>query len=437
MESRFKIFSDPVHGFISVPKNVILQLIQTPEVQRLRRIRQLGVGYMVFPGAEHSRFGHALGAMALMQETLTNLTEKGTSIHPEEQTAALVAALLHDVGHGPFSHTLEHTLIRDFNHESMSRVLLADLDVRFGGTLDLAARIFDGTYERPFFHQLVSSQLDMDRLDYLRRDSFYTGVVEGEVGVERIIKTLRVHPIQGGPDSRIVIESKGIYAVENFLIARRLMYWQVYLHKTVVAGDHVLRALFRRVRLHLRAGRKALVAGASPALMFFLENDVDGGMISRPDVRRAFCDMDDSDVLYSLKTWRRSEDPILADLTRRFLDRDFFGVVFPGDPPSEALVDDWKERITAWLRKTGRATTFSDDDADFYLAVGHSEHSAYARVEDSIRVLHRNGDLRELSRTADTSAVDALTRFEVKPYVCFPKEIDLTDNWDEEAEVRQ
>lgn len=425
MESRFKIFSDPVHGFISVPKNQILALIQTPEVQRLRRIRQLGVGYLVFPGAEHTRFGHALGAMALMQEALSNLMEKGTPIAPEEHTAALAAALLHDIGHGPFSHTLEHTLIRDFNHESMSRALLDDLNERFDGALELAIRIFDGVYERPFFHQLVSSQLDMDRLDYLRRDSYYTGVVEGEVGVDRIIKTLRVDPLEGGPGSRVLIESKGIYAAENFLIARRLMYWQVYLHKTVVSGDHLLRNIFRRVRDHLHEGRADRAEGASPALLYFLANEVDGTMIWEPEVRRHFCEMDDSDVLYSLKKWQASPDPVLADLSGRFINRDFFRLTFLASDPSDEVLQQWRREVAAWLERDVRADT-APEDADFYLALGHSGHSAYERVEDSIRVLDRDGTVHELSETADTSAVAALTRLEVKPYVCFPKEVSLS-----------
>jgi HD superfamily phosphohydrolase len=360
-----------------------------------------------------------------MQDALSSLTEKGTPVSPGEHTAALAAALLHDIGHGPFSHTLEHTLIRDFNHESMSRALLDDLNARFDGALDLAIRIFDGVYERRFFHQLVSSQLDMDRLDYLRRDSFYTGVVEGEVGVARIIKTLRVEPLEGGPDSRIVIESKGIYAVENFLIARRLMYWQVYLHKTVVAGDHVLRHLFRRVREHLRAGRRHLVDGASPALLFFLEHEVDGSMIWDPEVRRQFCDLDDSDVLYSLKRWQAGDDPVLADLSRRFINRDFFRLTFLSQEPTEELLDAWRQDVSDWLAHDPRFET-DPADADYYLALGHSGHSAYERVEDSIRVLDRDGIVHELSETADSAAVKALTRFEVKPYVCFPKEVDLS-----------
>ena len=255
MNGRFKIFSDPVHGFISVPKGLILDVMGSEEVQRLRRIRQLGVGHMVFPGAEHSRFGHALGAMALMQDALTSLSGKGTKISAVEMEAAMAAALLHDVGHGPFSHTLEHELLTDFQHEQMSRALLERLNTQYKGKLDLTLAMFDDTYERRWFHQLISSQLDMDRLDYLRRDSYYTGVVEGRIGAGRIIKTLQVHPGETPDQDRIVVESKGAYAVENFLIARRLMYWQVYLHKTVLAGDYVLRSVVRRVRWHLTSGR--------------------------------------------------------------------------------------------------------------------------------------------------------------------------------------
>lgn len=426
MESRFKIFSDPVHGFISVPKNVIMTLIQTPEVQRLRRIRQLGIGHLVFPGAEHTRFGHALGAMALMQDALSSLAEKGTPISPDESTAALAAALLHDIGHGPFSHTLEHELISDFRHEDMSRVLLLHLNERLGGALDLAIAIFDGTYERTFFHQLVSSQLDMDRLDYLRRDSFYTGVVEGEVGVQRIIKTLRVHPTAGGRDANIVIESKGIYAVENYIISRRLMYWQVYLHKTVLAGDHLLRAAFYRAQKLLADGDDDVAAGCSPALLFFLQNRIDRADLHDPVVREHFCSLDDTDVVFTLKQWMNSRDRVLADLSRRFTFRDFFRVTFLPDEPTEAQLDAWRGQIAGWLVARGLSDrTHARDDAAFYLTRATSRHNAYERVEDSICVIDRDGNVRELSETADAAAVATLSRFVVKPYVCYPKEVRL------------
>ena len=440
-ESRFKLFSDPVHGFISVPKGLVMELIQQPEVQRLRRIRQLGVGHLVFPGAEHTRFNHALGAMALMQEALASIEGKGTPVSAEERTAALAAALLHDIGHGPYSHTLEHYLIRDFRHEQMSRRLLVRLKDRLArhpeaGALALALRIFDGTYERAFFHRLVSSQLDMDRLDYLRRDAFYTGVAEGEVGVERLLKTLRVVTLRdGAPDAHVAVEAKGIYAVENFLISRRLMYWQVYLHKTVLAGDELLRAAFRRVRARFREGRTRLGEGCSPALCFFLKNDLTAEDLDRPAVIDHYAALDDTDVLFSFKQWQhageRHGDPVLADLCRRFLDRDFFRVTFLQEKPSEEQMSHWRAQVARWLQAEGRAggpasEGPSEEAARYYLTLGHSRHSAYQRERgEAIGILDRDGQVRELSEMADTAALTALSERVTKPYLCYPKEVEL------------
>jgi HD superfamily phosphohydrolase len=420
-----------------------MTLIQQPEVQRLRRIRQLGVGHLVFPGAEHTRFNHALGAMALMQEALAGIEGKGTAVSATERTAALAAALLHDVGHGPYSHTLESYLIRDFHHEQMSRRLLVRLAERLADhpeadALTLALRIFDGDYERAFFHRLVSSQLDMDRLDYLRRDAFYTGVAEGEVGVERLLKTLRVVPGESrgedGPqaDARVAVEAKGIYAVENFLISRRLMYWQVYLHKTVLAGDELLRAAFRRVRWHFREGRARLADGCSPALCYFLKNDLTGRDLGeRPAATDQYAALDDTDVLFSLKQWQHADDPVLADLSRRFLDRDFFRVAFLPEKPTDEQLAHWRGQVARWLREQGlahdrsRANSF-EEAARYYLTLGRSRHSAYQRGEsEAIGILGRDGQVRELSEVADTAALTALSERVVKPYLCYPKEVDL------------
>ncbi|MFP4228252.1 MAG: HD domain-containing protein [Salinivenus sp.] len=428
-DQRFKLFSDPVHGFISVPKNLIMDLIQTPEVQRLRRIRQLGVGHLVFPGAEHTRFNHALGAMALMQDALTNLSEKGTPISPEERTAALAAALLHDVGHGAFSHTLEHQLIDNFQHEEMSRAILLHLNEQMDGALDRALAIFDDTYERPFFHQLVSSQLDMDRLDYLRRDSFYTGVAEGEVGVQRLLKTMRVYPLAGGPDAEIMVEGKGIYAVENFLISRRLMYWQVYMHKTVLAGDELLRALLHRAATHLDgpgSGPDWLHHGSRP-LLFFLSHDIQADQITDDPIRRRYCQIDDTDLLFSAKQWMRQDnDPVLADLSRRFINRDFFRVTFVPQTPSASQFDSWRHQVADWLVNQGlvaRGEAWAA--ARHYLTLGASRHTAYDSHEEMIDILGRDGTVQELSEMADTAAISELTQFVEKPYVCFPKPVDL------------
>jgi len=432
MSSRFTLFNDPVHGFVSVPKGLVLDLVETPEVQRLRRIRQLGLGFLVFPGAVHTRFEHGLGAMALMQDALATLREKGTFMDTDEVTGALAAALLHDVGHGPFSHTLEDDLVAPgasgtpYHHERMSRAIMARLNERFGGQLDVALKIFDGTYDRPFFHSLLSSQLDMDRLDYLRRDSFYTGVAEGVVGVDRILKTMRVHPRPGGPDSRVVIEAKGAYAVENVLLSRRLMYWQVYLHKTVIAGDHGLRAVFQRARQRPKAFELA-----SPPLAFILSNqatsdDLDPGAPGHTALLDAFCQLDDVDVLSTLKQWARSSDRVLADLSRRFLDRDLFRTAYLETPPTEEDLTSWRDTCARWLvseRLSDPENAHSD--AELYVTPGQSRQRSYRPASGGIAILERDGRLRELSRASDLAAVDALARPVEKDYVCFPKQLDL------------
>jgi len=422
LNGRFKLFSDPVHGFISVPRGLILELVGSPEVQRLRRIRQLGIGHMVFPGAEHSRFGHALGAMALMHSALTSLSEKGTAISQEEHEAALAVALLHDVGHGPYSHTLEHELLSDFHHEMMSRALLERLNARMDGQLELAIAMFDDTYHRRWFHQLISSQLDMDRLDYLRRDSYYTGVAEGAIGVGRIIKTLRVLPDDGSDKDRIVVEAKGTYAIENYLIARRLMYWQVYLHKTVIAGDQVLRSVIRRVRTWLQQGEEHFVAGASEPFLYFLRKGYTGLDVHEPEVQDAYVELDDADILFSLKRWMHSEDVILADLSRRFLERDFFRVDYQVDA-EKLSADALKEAVSSLLLESGLSTPeHIDRDVSFYLLRAQSTHEAYDTREDVIAVLNRSGNIEELSVTEDVQVIEPLAEQQVRPYVCYPKE---------------
>jgi len=422
VNGRFKLFSDPVHGFISVPRGLVLELVGSPEVQRLRRIRQLGIGHMVFPGAEHSRFGHALGAMALMHNALTSLSEKGTQISQEEHEAALAVALLHDVGHGPYSHTLEHELLSDFQHEMMSRALLERLNTRMGGRLEMAIAMFDDTYSRRWFHQLISSQLDMDRLDYLRRDSYYTGVAEGAIGVGRIIKTLRVHPDDGSDQDRIVVEAKGTYAIENYLIARRLMYWQVYLHKTVIAGDQVLRSVIRRVRFWLQQGENRQVAGASEPFLYFLKKGFSGLDVHEAEVQDAFVALDDADILFSLKRWMSSPDAILADLSRRFLERDFFRVDYQVD--SERLAPETlADAVATLLLDSGLSTPeHIDRDLSFYLLRAQSSHEAYDTREDVIAVLNRAGRIEELSVTEDVMVIEPLAEQQIRPYVCYPKE---------------
>lgn len=377
---------------------------------------------MVFPGAEHSRFGHALGAMALMHNALTSLSEKGTDISQDEHEAALAVALLHDVGHGPYSHTLEHELLSDFQHEMMSRALLERLNRRMNGRLEMAIAMFDDTYPRSWFHQLISSQLDMDRLDYLRRDSYYTGVAEGAIGVGRIIKTLRVHPNDGSEEDRIVVEAKGAYAIENYLIARRLMYWQVYLHKTVIAGDQVLRSVIRRVRYSLEQEADELVAGASEPFLYFLRKGFSGLDVHEPDVQDAFVALDDADILFSLKRWTNSSDPILADLSRRFLERDFFRVDYQVE--SERLAPQaLEDSVASLLLGAGLSTPeHIARDLSFYILRAQSTHEAYDIREDVIAVMNRAGRIEELSVTEDVMVIEPLAEQQVRPYVCYPKE---------------
>jgi HD superfamily phosphohydrolase len=423
--SRFKLFNDPVHGFVAVPKGLLLSLVETPEFQRLRRIRQLGLGFLVFPGAVHTRFEHGLGAMALMHDVLTTLGEKGTLVATDELEGALAAALLHDVGHGPFSHTLEHELLPTGpsgaapHHEHLSRALMARLNDRLGGALDVALAIFDGSYPRPFFHGLLASQLDMDRLDYLRRDAFYTGVAEGGVGVQRVVKTMRVHPTSGGSGSRVVIEAKGSYAVENVLLSRR-MYWQVYLHKTVLAADHVLRGAFARARS--RWGTDAALDETAPPFAFFVAQRATADDLARPDVLDAFTALDDADVLYSLKRWAGARDRVLADLARRMVNRDLFRTVFLEQEPDTETLGQWRADAARWLVAEGlSAPAEAADDAALYVTTGVAHLSTYRATRDAICILERDGRVRELSDTADGGFAAAAA----KPYVCFPKSLAL------------
>ena len=412
--TRYKIFNDPIHGFITVPKGIILRLIDHPYVQRLRRIRQLGLGYLVFPAAEHSRFSHALGALELGQRVLNNLREKDTTISQPEYEATLIAILLHDVGHGPLSHTLEHSLISDFNHEMMSLAIMKELNKEFDGALDTVIAIFTNQYKKKFLHQLISSQLDLDRLDYLRRDSFFTGVSEGTVGINRILKTMRVFK------GNIVIEKKGIYAVENYIIARRLMYMQVYQHKTVLSADFLLRSIFRRVHQLIQDGKE--LNFASPALQYFLtESPSSKKRISKKMIDR-YAEMDDHDVYLSIKLWAKSEDKVLANLCHRFLNRDLFRTTFMDKKPTQAHKNEIKQKTTKALRKL----RLPEDDAilDHYICFEQSYSEAYKYKNESIWILEDNKAI-EFSKAAETKNIIALTEPVVKHYCVHLKEIEI------------
>ncbi|MCY4159501.1 MAG: HD domain-containing protein [Bacteroidetes bacterium] len=394
------------------------------EIQRLRQIKQLGMGYIVYPTAEHSRFTHALGAMALLSDAIESLELKGVNIDSDEKIAALAAILLHDIGHSPFSHTLEFKLIEETSHEEISLALIRRLKLHMDGPLDMVIQMLEGTYERPFFCDLISSQLDMDRLDYLRRDSHFTGVVEGNIGIDRILRILCVHPKEGGADSCLAIESKGVYAVENVLIARRLMYWQVYLHKTVIAADFVLCGAIRRARDLIALGDDVAVSGISPALHWFLKREINCTMLLDDEVLDHFLDLDDTEIICSLKKWCHSRDPILSDLSRRIMNRDLFRCTFLDEPPSQDLLPIWRERVTRALKKIG----IKEPNAHtYYLIVNHSSHAAYEPDEGIVHVLDPRGNLINLDQYADSTSISALTNFVKKPYVCYLKSADLLD----------
>ncbi len=413
--TQYKIFNDPIHGFITVPKGIILKLIDHPYLQRLRRIRQLGLGYLVFPAAEHSRFSHAIGALELGQRVLNNLREKDTTISDAEFEGTLIAVLLHDIGHGPLSHTLEHSLIDHFNHEMMSLAIMQELNRQFDGALDEAIQIFTDQHPKRFLHQLISSQLDIDRLDYLKRDSFFTGVSEGAVGVNRILKTLRVHR------GNVVIEKKGIYAVENYILSRRLMYMQVYLHKTVISADVLLKMIFRRVRQLLDEGEK--IEMPSIALGYFLDNRPS----ARKKITRKMLEMytllDDHDIFLSIKYWMHSDDPILSDLCRRFLNRSLFKTSYLQKKPGKKVLED----VRSQTKKALEAANLPNDDIalSYYLNTGRSFSEAYRYENKGIWILDEKNRVIEFSKAAETRNIIALTKPVVKPYIVHLKEVEV------------
>jgi hypothetical protein len=412
--TRYKIFNDPVHGFITVPKGIILKLIDHPYVQRLRRVRQLGLGYMVFPAAEHSRFSHALGALELGKRVLNNLREKDTTISDKEYEGTLIAILLHDIGHGPLSHTLEHTLVKDFNHEMMSLAVMKELNKEFDGALDTAIAIFTNQYKKKFLHQLISSQLDLDRLDYLSRDSFFTGVSEGRIGINRILKTMRVHK------GNIVIEKKGIYAIENYIIARRLMYMQVYLHKTVLSADALIRAIFKRVR-HLM-DTKSNLEFASQSLKYFIAEQPSAKRQITKKMMAYYMQLDDYDVYLNIKFWALSNDKVLSDLCNRFLDRSLFRTTFFDSVPTDEQKEAIHQRTKLALKKLN--LPYGNESAAYYYSFDRSYTEAYKYQNESIWILN-DGNAVEFSKAADTKNIIALTEPVVKNFCVHLKEIDV------------
>ncbi len=399
-----KIINDPVFGFIKVPKGLLLNLVKHPSMQRLRRIKQLGLASMVYPGAQHTRFQHSLGAFHLMREAILSLTQKGVYIFDMEAEAISAAILMHDIGHGPFSHVLENTLIRGISHEDISLLIMERLNEEMNGGLTLAIRIFQNQYPKQFLHQLISSQLDVDRLDYLRRDSFFTGVSEGNIGSARIIKMLDV------VDDNLVIEQKGIYSIENYLIARRLMYWQVYLHKTTVACESVLVNTLLRAK-HL--AREGVTLFASPSLHYFLYNDVDRDFFERQsDSLRQFELLDDNDIISAIKVWMNSDDKLLSLLSRDIINRHPFKVEISDEPFSAERI----EEIT-----TGLCNAFgvNAEEARYLYKVNAIQKDLYDIDDEQISILYNDGTQKNITEASEILDAGLLSHKKCKYYLCY------------------
>ncbi len=396
MINKRKIINDPVYGFLSIDDDIIYDIISHPWFQRQRHIKQLGFTYLVYPGATHSRFSHMLGALNLIKRAISVLQAKGVAISQDEALGVQLAILLHDIGHGPFSHTSEHALC-SVHHEQITLLFMQRLNCQFDHRLDTAIAIFNDTYPRHFLHQLVSSQLDMDRLDYLARDSFFTGVSEGIVGTERIINMLNVH------NDTLVVDEKGIYSVEKFIIARRLMYWQVYLHKTVIAADNLFYSILRRVRTLIAEGRQ--ISG-NRDLLWFLTKQADQSFFdSNPDTLVRFAQLDDSDIMSTIKEWMHSDDQILSSLSVDLVNRHLPLVTVSPEPPSAGLV----EELIA-------------QHGDYFVSSGQLVNHAYSFDDSRIQVLFKNGRCLDISQASDQLDRHFLEKTVTKYYICRPKQ---------------
>jgi uncharacterized protein len=408
--NKKKIFNDPVYGFINIPGELIFDIIEHPWFQRLRRIRQLGLTDMIYPGALHTRFHHAIGAMHLMGLALTNLRNKGHQISRQEMEAAQIAILLHDIGHGPFSHTLEHSLMKNISHEKLSTFIISRLNKEFNGALALALEIYSNRYQRKFFHQLVSGQLDIDRMDYLQRDCFFTGVSEGTIGADRIIKMLDVQ------HDKLVVEEKGIYSIENFLSARRLMYWQVYLHKTTVSAEKMLISIIERAKYLHRKGEKIF---ATEALEVFLKEDVKlNDFEKNPLYLKAFTSMDDYDIWASVKVWSKLPDKILSGLCSDLLDRRLFRIEIAMKDFEQSMIRKLEKKICAKLK-------IKEEDVGYFLLTGSVSNAAYLDKGDKINILTKAGKVVDVASASDLPNIKAISKIVKKHYLCWPKNVYL------------
>lgn len=406
--NKKKIFNDPVYGFISIPHPFIHDLIEHAWFQRLRRIRQLGLGHMVYPGALHTRFHHALGALHLTTQAIETLRSKDVEISNEEALALEIAILLHDIGHSPFSHALEHSLISGINHEVVSLLFMEKLNEEFDGKLSLAIEIFKGSYHKKFLHQMISSQLDMDRLDYLNRDSFYSGVLEGTIGAQRIIKMLNVF------NDRLVVEEKGVYSIEKFILARRLMYWQVYLHKTVLASEQLLVNILKRAKELINQGENLF---ASPALKYFLEHKISAeDLKNNPEILENYALLDDYDVFTSIKVWATHKDIVLQRLCKGMVNRNLYKIRMRKDPISTSDLEEYQERAVSVFG-------ISKEDSKYFAFSGSISNSAYDPSGEPIQILYRDGSIVELSVASEQMDAAVLSSPVQKHYICVLQEL--------------
>ncbi len=401
---KLKIINDPIYGFITIPSVLVFQLLEHPYFQRLRRISQMGFSYIVYPGAHHTRLHHALGAMFLMQKAVQALRSKKVVISPEEEEGLYIAILLHDIGHGPFSHAMERSIVMDVTHEDISLLFMESLNRSFNGQLSRAIQIFKGEYPRKFLHQLVSGQLDMDRLDYLKRDSFYTGVSEGTVNSQRLIAMLNVR------NDALVVEEKGIYSVENFLVARRLMYWQVYLHKTGVVAEQLLVRVLKRAKQLSALGMEL---PASKPLRFFLQNDIRLKDFS-DEVLYTFSQLDDSDIVSAMKSWIDNQDFVLRNLCKMLLFRNLLKIKVRTKPFSV-------EKISAKRDDFAKSHGITEQEASYFIFTGELENQAYSMEKDTINLLRKNGKIVDVAKASDQLNLEALSKLVVKYYMCYPK----------------
>ena len=398
-----KIINDPVFGFIKIPGGLLLSIVQHPLMQRLTRINQLGLASVVYPGARHSRFQHSIGAFHLMSEAINTLQQKGNFIFDSEAEAVEAAILMHDIGHGPFSHVLENTLIRGISHEEISELMMKRINRDLGNQLNLALKIFKNEYPKRFLHQLISSQLDMDRLDYLTRDSFFTGVNEGSIGSARIIKMLNVH------DDNLVVEHNGIFSIENYLTSRRLMYWQVYLHKTAVAAECVLVNALNRAKLITQEGGDIF---APPALRYFLENDVDAEWFRTHDeTLDKYRELDDNDIWSALKVWTHHGDKILSTLAADMVNRRIFKVEVSDEPFDQGYIDNTRQRIA-------RIMGIGTDDARWLAGINEIEKDMYDPADDNITVIYKDGATKDISEASELLGMERLSK-KIRKYYLF------------------